>query len=171
MDIKQEMQILRSSLVRGIDTAFDEFFRKLENPDENSNETNNLGGHSAIYPLTVDPGVFKGKKPSHLIIDGKNIPVYSWKKVFLELMKMCDADPDRHKALINLRGLLSGRTRAFISDKKDGMRSPLEINENLYAETHYDTETLLKILLHRILDEVDFDYTNISVAIRDNKSK
>ena len=34
------------------------------------------------------------------------------------------------------------------------MRSPVKIGEALFVETHYDTETLLRILTTRILDEV-----------------
>jgi len=35
-------------------------------------------------------------------------------------------------------------------------------------ETHYDTETLLRILITRILDVVNYDYSGISVVIRND---
>ena len=46
------------------------------------------------------------------------------------------------------------------------MRSPVQIDEALYVETHYDTETLLRILTTRILDEVGYDYSKIKIAVR-----
>ena len=46
------------------------------------------------------------------------------------------------------------------------MRSPLQIEENLFMETHYDTETLLNILTTRILSPIGYDYSAISVTVR-----
>ena len=46
------------------------------------------------------------------------------------------------------------------------MRSPLKIDRGLYMETHYDTETLLKIMLTRILEPVNYDYSGIRVVLR-----
>ncbi len=46
------------------------------------------------------------------------------------------------------------------------MRSPVKIKEALFVETHYDAETLLRILTTRILDEVDYDYSNIQIAVK-----
>ena len=38
------------------------------------------------------------------------------------------------------------------------MRSPLCIGNALYAETHYDAESLLKIFIVQILDQVGYGY-------------
>ena len=46
------------------------------------------------------------------------------------------------------------------------MRSPVKIGEALFVETHYDTETLLRILTTRILDEVGYDCGKIQIAVR-----
>lgn len=46
------------------------------------------------------------------------------------------------------------------------MRSPIEITNRMYMETHYDTETLLNILINRILIPIGYDVKNISVIIR-----
>ena len=48
------------------------------------------------------------------------------------------------------------------------MRSPLKIEDNLYVETHYDTETLLKILTTRILDVIGYDYRDITITVRND---
>ena len=46
------------------------------------------------------------------------------------------------------------------------MHSPVKIDEALYVETHYDAETLLRILTTRILDAVGYDYSDIRIAIK-----
>ena len=47
------------------------------------------------------------------------------------------------------------------------MRSPLKLCDELYIETHYDTETLMKLLLE-ILDSISYDYNDIKVVIKNN---
>ena len=81
-------------------------------------------------------------------------------------MKRCNADSEKHVSLMNLRGKISGRERVILAKERDKMRSPLKISENLYIETHYDTETLLRTLMTRILDVVDYDYSYIKVAVK-----
>ena len=46
------------------------------------------------------------------------------------------------------------------------MRSPVKIDEALYVETHYDAETLMRILTTRILNMVDYDYSGVRIAIK-----
>ena len=67
---------------------------------------------------------------------------------------------------MDLRGKVQGRNRVLIGSETGKMRSPVQIDEALYVETHYDTETLLRILTTRILDEVGYDYSKIKIAVR-----
>lgn len=160
----EDLQSARNELIREIDSAFAELAQRLEQ------EPMPLAGgaeeYDRIYPLTYPSGAFKGEKPTAVIFGREKIPVYTWKMVFSEIMKRCNADTDKHRELMALRGRASGRARMFLSDRPDGMRSPLQIDHKLYAETHYDTETLLRILMHRILDAVHYEYGNIYVAVR-----
>ena len=64
-----------------------------------------------------------------------------------------------------LRDKLLGRVRKRLSKTDEDMRSPLKINDNLFIETHYDTETLIKLLLE-ILEEISYDYNDIQVVIK-----
>jgi hypothetical protein len=164
----EELQSARNELIREIDEVFAELARKLEE-EETGESPNETDGYERIYPLSYNPGSFKGEKPTRVIFGRERVDVYTWKNVFSEIMKRCNGDADKHRALMDLRGRLSGRRRAFLSDRPDGMRSPLKIDNKLYAETHYDTETLLRILLHRILDVVKYEYGNIYVAVRNDK--
>ena len=125
------------------------------------------GDYESIYPLSVTPSMLKGKKPTGVLFGERGrIDVGTWKAVFREIMEHCNADPEKHVALMNLRGKVSGRNRVLLAKTSEGMRSPLELSENLYAETHYDTETLLRIMTSRILDSIGYDYSGISVAVR-----
>jgi hypothetical protein len=96
----------------------------------------------------------------------ERVVAHTWKAVFMLIILRCNADAEKHKTLMALRNKILGRARTLLSDSSQEMFRPLEIDKNLYAETHYDTATLLRILLHRILDEVGFDYSDISVAVK-----
>lgn len=81
-------------------------------------------------------------------------------------MKGCTASEKYKKQLESLAGKESGKKRILLAETGDGMRSPLQIEENLFMETHYDTETLLNILTTRILSPIGYDYSAISVTVR-----
>ena len=64
-----------------------------------------------------------------------------------------------------LRDKILGRKRTRVSSSNVTMRSPLKLNEKLYIETHYDTETLMNFLI-QILSEIHYDYNNIEIVIK-----
>jgi hypothetical protein len=148
-----------------VDTAFTELIRKLES-GSNIAERSWIGNYETIYPITANPAIFKGKKPTAVMFGNERVDVGKWKTVIEEIMKRCDADSEKHVSLMNLRGKISGRERVILAKEGDKMRSPLKISENLYIESHYDTETLLRTLTKRILDVVDYDYSCVKVAVR-----
>jgi len=122
-------------------------------------------GTYEVY-LAAHPSMFVGKKPVAVIIDGKRIPVNSWSKVYKEVLQDCIKDPARHKLLMELRGRIAGQQRVFISASPDSMTRPLEISEELYAEVHYGSETLMHILTIRVLKPLGYDYSNIKIEIK-----
>lgn len=67
--------------------------------------------------------------------------------------------------IMALRDKLLGRVRKRLSKTSNDMRSSLKIDDNLFIETHYDTETLVKLLLE-ILEEISYDYNEIQVVIK-----
>lgn len=176
MDVMQEIQSARAQIIEEVNSTFDQVLQMLESNGigensfvEDGAQTQN-GDYESIYPLAINPGVFKGKKPTGVLF-GENgrVDVGTWKMVFQEILQRCNADPEKHVELMNLRGKISGRERVFLAKESDGMRSPLKLSENLYVETHYDTETLMRIMTTRILDAVGYDYSGISVAIRNSR--
>lgn len=174
MSVIQKIQAARIQTIENVNEIFDRLLQTLESDGvqvsslaESGTQIQSGGNYESIYPLAVNPGIFKGKKPTGVLfgVDGR-VDVGTWKTVFREILQRCNADPEKHVALMNLRGKISGRERIFLAKEADGMRSPLKLSENLYVETHYDTETLLRIMTTRILDAVGYDYSGISVAIR-----
>jgi hypothetical protein len=182
-DVTREIQDVKMQIAESVNAVLaeilDQQFNRLlqtiesknvqpESPIKNEIQTKNIA-YESIYPLAINPGIFKGKKPTGVLF-GENgrVDVGTWKTVCSEILHRCNADPEKHVALMNLRGKISGRERIFLAKETEGMRSPLKLSENLYVETHYDTETLLRIMTTRILDAVGYDYSGISVAIRNS---
>ncbi len=83
-----------------------------------------------------------------------------------EILKDCCRDRTRRQMLMDLRGKILGRDRVLVGSETGKMRSPIKIDEALYVETHYDTETLLRILTTRILDRVGYDYSEVKIAVQ-----
>jgi len=165
MNAIQEIQNIRSEIMLKVDTAFTELIRKLESSSDNS-ERRWVGNYETVYPITVNSAIFKGKKPTAVLFGDERIEVSKWKTVIGEIMKRCNEDSEKHVSLMNLRGKISGRERVILAKNDDKMRSPMKISENLYIETHYDTETLLRTIMTRILDVVEYDYSSVKVAVR-----
>jgi hypothetical protein len=169
MSLISELQAMR----RQVDTLLGQMIQMVEESTEsniNSNKTNGAGpNYESQYPLLSDPGIFKGKKPTGITFEnGDRISVGTWKKVFAGILESCITNVEYHVALMNLRGKISGRERILLASEKDNMRSPLKIAENLYIETHYDTETLLRILTTRILTPIGYDYSKIIISVRNS---
>jgi len=160
----EEVRKTQKYLINEINRIFDEVANVLQNrEDENERE---LPVFETVYPLTTDPAIFKGQKPTCVLFGEERAIAHTWKNVFKLLILRCNEDEKKHKILLGLRNKILGRERIILSDKPGEMLRAFKIDEDLWAETHYDTETLMRILLHRILDKVGFDYSNISVAVR-----
>ncbi len=171
MSIMQELSTLRATLqdlCQMTDQIIEEY-RISNSPAEGleSITSDQAGNFEAIYPLCMEPGFFKGKPVVAVVFpDGVRIETPTWKKLVEIVMKRCNADSDKHGALMELRNRIQGRSRRLLGSGSAGMRSPIKIDRGLYMETHYDTESLLRIMKTRILDAVGYDYGNIRVAIR-----
>lgn len=123
--------------------------------------------YESIYSLCMEPGFFKGKSAVAVIFpDGVRIETPTWKALVEVVMKRCNNDAAKHAALMELRNRVQGRNRQLLGNSSQGMRSSIKIDRGLYMESHYDTESLLRIMKTRILDAVGYDYTGIRVAIR-----
>ena len=61
------------------------------------------------------------------------------------MLKDCIQDSRRKAQILALRGVAGGRNRSFIAATDENMRSPEKIDDYIYLECHYDTETLLHV--------------------------
>lgn len=169
MEVVLELKVLRETLIREIDEKIGQVIGKLGNDGQTSlpQELVQARNYESIYPLDVGTGIYKGKRPTGVIFSGGvRVESPTWKRVAEEILKDCCKDPMRCQSLMNLRGKILGRNRVLLGSETGNMRSPVKIAEALYMETHYDAETLLRILTTRILDEVGYDYSKIQIAVK-----
>ncbi len=169
MDIIRELYRLREELIREIDEKIDKITSEIEKelPNEKRNDSTTEKNYESIYPLDVGVGIFKGKRPTGIVFkDGARKETPTWKRVVEEILKDCCKDRFKRQRLMDLRGKILGRNRVLLGSETGKMRSPLKIDDALYVETHYDAETLMRILTTRILDEVDYDYRSIRIAVK-----
>ncbi len=64
-----------------------------------------------------------------------------------------------------IRGKVFGRNRLLFSDSGRGMDVPLEVYPNMFLESKFDTETLLKVITKRIFDPIGYDYSGIRLKV------
>lgn len=164
MNLINEIRENQNQLILMINTTFDELVKKVEKMQRG--EENDEMEYEITYPIT-NTSVFKGKKPIAVKIQNKRVITPTWKKVVENILKEVLEDEQMKNKIFGLRDVLLGRVRTRVSKKKDKMRSPLKLCDELYIETHYDTETLMNLLLE-ILDSISYDYNNIKVVIKNN---
>lgn len=119
-----------------------------------------------LLPLTAPPGSFRGKKPAFVILHGEEFAAPTWRQAAAVILQDCCADPQRRKRMMKLRGLYNGPRRTLLAETPQGMRSPISLCRSLYFETHFDAESLMRILVSHVLDEVGYDYQSAVVRCR-----
>jgi hypothetical protein len=160
MDTVTKIRKIQSNLIAYINESFDEILLAVEEyPNNVENEE-----YERVYSI-MNTSALKGKKSIAVTINGNRIICPTWKRVFYEVLAECNKSLDNHRKLMGLRNKYLGTKRIIISDKPGNMKSPLKIDESLYIETHYDTKSLMDLLL-RILNDLKYDYTNIIIAGR-----
>lgn len=169
MELVQELQQLREELIREIDEKIGRMIEAAKNESGTSSQKEKqiAKNYEILYSLNVGAGIFKGKRPTGILFaDGRRTENPTWKSVAEELLKDCCKDAAQRQALMDLRGKVLGRNRVLLGSESGKMRSPVKIEEALYVETHYDAETLMRILTTRILDMVGYDYSKIRIAVK-----
>ena len=157
-DIKSKQE----ELIVMINSTFEAIIKEVSQLSNNTINDNN--DFELIFPLTNASG-FKSKKVIAVIINDKRYKAPTWKSVVQLILNDAIKNSLKLKKLYALRDKLLGRKRTRLSMASDEMRSPLKITENLYIETHYDTESLMKLLIE-ILDEIAYDYSLVKIVIK-----
>ncbi len=166
MNIIGEIEKTRNRLLNEVNREMDLLIERAKSHSGVEEDVFVEKSFESIYPLTDNPAFFKGKKPTAVIIDNKRVEVHTWRKVVQAIMKDCISDKRRKAIVFSMCGKIAGNKRVILSTNDDTMDNPLKIDENLYLESQYDVETMLKILTLRILEGVGYDYSRISIALR-----
>lgn len=157
-----EIRRKQAEIILMVNSAFDEIVNNISKLDNMTAMDDSL--YEISYPITNATG-FKGKKVIGIIINGNREKAPTWKIVVKKLFAEVIKDETMKKRLYDLSDKILGRKRTRLSSNKEDMYSPLEIDKNLFIETHYDTETLMKMVIN-ILDEICYDYSKINVVIK-----
>ena len=169
-DVLARLNALRTSLIREINRQINGIIRDggadaprrgtpviRENPGQMA-----ASGETMGIALYGDISTLRGTKPTLVRYGDEVIPVTSWKRAFAAVLDICNREEHYHEALLAIRNETLGRSRKVIADSPQGMLSPLKVDDDLYIETNFSTEALLKLLRDRILSRIDFDSRSIT---------
>ncbi len=162
MNLVNEIREKQNEIIMIVNTLFDELVNEVSNIKVEQNEK--INNFENILPLS-NTKVFKGKKPIAVIFGKNRIKTPTWKIVIETILKEVLKEENMKEKLYDLSDKLLGRKRTRLSESPEEMRKPLKLDDNLYIETHYDTETLMNLLL-QILNDISYNYKDIKVAIR-----
>lgn len=167
MDIVKELEAMRKRMIQEINTEFDLLIERAISGGLTIAEPAAEENYESVYPLTAGAGIFKGKKPIGVIFpDGRQVRTSTWKQVVAAIMEQCMKSSAYRERLKKLSGVITGRKRLLLAETGKDMRSPLKLCDDLYMETHYDTETLLNVLTIRVLGAIQYEYSGIQIMIR-----
>lgn len=169
-DVLARLNALRTSLIREINRQINGIIRdggadapRRSNPVIRENPGQTIAsGETMGIALYGDISTLRGTKPTLVRYGDDTIPVTSWKRAFAAVLDICNRQEHYHEALLAIRNETLGRSRKVIADSPQGMLSPLKVDDNLYVETNFSTEALLKLLRDRILNRIDFDSRSIT---------
>ena len=162
MNLVNEIREKQNEIIMIVNTLFDELVNEVSNIKVEQNEK--INNFENILPLS-NTKVFKGKKPIAVIFGENRIKTPTWKIVIETILKEVLKEENMKEKLYDLSDKLLGRKRTRLTESPEEMRKPLKLDDNLYIETHYDTETLMNLLL-QILNDISYNYKDIKVAIR-----
>ncbi len=151
---------LRAELIFFVSATLDDAMQHLD-------DTKDIPASGMTVPIIIHPAFFKGKKPTATIFpNGETVPTATWKKVVQVVLDDALRDESRKQQLLSLRGRVLGRNRAILSANPGDMDQPLKISEALYLESKYDTQTLLYVLIERVLSPIGYDPIGIRIMLR-----
>jgi hypothetical protein len=122
----------------------------------------------STFTLSAIPESLKTIKAQKVTIGGNAVATTSWKAIYVAVLNDCLAK--NKDKLVALRGDLLGKKKAIVAETKDGMNTPVELDADLFIETCFDASNTL-INLKKILDAVEYDYSNVSIGVVERTAK
>lgn len=163
--ILPKIERCRTELHQMIDDVFNNFILSLVGSDAVHDIQND---RCRVLPLAASPAFFKGTKPTAVFLpDRSEVPVRTWKNAAQVILQDCCADPQRKERMMELRKRVAGNFRFLIHDRPDELSAPLKICDDLYLESKFDTEALLRNITNKLLDRVGYDYRGIVIQYRE----
>ena len=109
---------------------------------------------------------FKGKKPISVVFpNGREVEAGSWKKCVREILLDSITEPEVLQAMLSLRGRIFGKSLIILADSPERMDSPIHFGEELFFESKFDTESLLHMLVDRVLQPCGYDVRGIILQV------
>ncbi len=159
-ELLEHLMALMSELY-SINASLETMINAMESGEEQLSSEHRL-------PLFVSSALFKGMKPVSLTFpDGRELAVSKWRDLAVALLQDCSADEACYENLHNMCGKVYGRNRIILGRDPSVMDVPLKVDEDIYFEGKFDTESLLKVLTERVLRPAGYDYRSITVTIAD----
>lgn len=150
-ELLKELERMRMKMIRSINCDYDNLRMKL------------TGEEVVPAPIHMDnPNRFIGTKPVKLYIGSDEFSVSKWSEV--AYFTLCKLNAERHEEIREVAGRFSGKKRKILGNSADAMDRALKIDEDLYFELHFGTESMLTLLL-KICKYVDFDIDDILVSV------
>ena len=113
---------------------------KLPQGYDNKNIDNLEYGKNYLLGSNIN---ITGKKPSKLIISGKEYSIKSWKELIEKLcLKLYELEPRILRELI-YNPSFKGKEKDIVTQNKEKLRVPVKIDEDLYIESNLNSNAIL----------------------------
>ena len=113
---------------------------KLPQGYDNKNIDNLEYGKNYLLGSNIN---ITGKKPSKLIISGKEYSIKSWKELIEKLcLELYELEPRILKELI-YNPSFKGKEKDIVTQNKEKLRAPVKIDEDLYIESNLNSNAIL----------------------------
>ena len=113
---------------------------KLPQGYDNKNIDNLEYGKNYLLGSNIN---ITGKKPSKLIISGKEYSIKSWKELIEKLcLELYELEPRILRELI-YNPSFKGKEKDIVTQNKEKLRAPVKIDEDLYIESNLNSNAIL----------------------------
>lgn len=164
MDKVEAIEMMRAELIKMVNERCDALIQVIQKGECEKIPDLNVLEYGLAWST---PSILKGKKPLAVKFrDGDRIETNTWKKVAQTILEDCNSNQDMHERLMQLRGIITGKQRIILGKDSGVMDVPLKIDEELYFEAKFDTESLLNVLVQKILEPVGYDYNRAIIEYK-----
>lgn len=120
-----------------------------------------------VYSLSDDQS-FTGEKVQSYIFQEREITVKSWRDFYQSIcLALYDSDSNKFKSFLD-DDEFQMKKRKMISSKESDLKVPLKISDNIYLESHLNTNAILN-MVRLVLKKYNIDEEDISLYLREDE--